>query len=259
MKAVVSSKHYGNENTLAPLVAQACVYSMPRDAASFNVDNVRVAKILGGSLSDSQVIHGLALLRASETTVHNVKGAKVAVFSCDLQADSSDTKGTVVFKTAEELINYTRSEEEMMGKFIKKVADAGVNVVFVGGSVSEIVTHFCQRYNIMLVKIMSKFDLRRVTKAVGATLLVRLDAPTPDEMGHAESVSTEEIASQKITIIRRNEEENRMATILIRGSTQSMLEDSERAIDDGVNTFKNITRDLKFLAGGGATEIHIAS
>ena len=50
-----------------------------------------------------------------------------------------------------------------------------------------------------------------------------------------------------------------MATILIRGSTNSMLEDSERAIDDGVNTFKNITRDSRFVAGGGATEIHIAS
>lgn len=50
-----------------------------------------------------------------------------------------------------------------------------------------------------------------------------------------------------------------MATILIRGSTNSMLDDSERAIDDGVNTFKNITRDIQFVAGGGATEIHIAS
>jgi T-complex protein 1 subunit theta len=50
-----------------------------------------------------------------------------------------------------------------------------------------------------------------------------------------------------------------MATILVRGSTNSMLEDSERAIDDGVNTFKNITRDSRFVAGGGATEIHIAA
>ena len=50
MKAVVSSKHYGNENTLAPLVAQACIYALPRESNSFNVDNVRVAKILGGSL-----------------------------------------------------------------------------------------------------------------------------------------------------------------------------------------------------------------
>lgn len=84
MKAVVSSKHYGNENTLAPLVAQACIHALPRDVKNFNVDNIRVAKILGGSLSDSVVVHGLALIRASETTVHHVKDAKVAVYSCDL-------------------------------------------------------------------------------------------------------------------------------------------------------------------------------
>lgn len=82
-----------------------------------------------------------------------------------------------------------------MGKFIQKVSDAGVNVIFCGGTLSEIVTHFCQRHGIMLVKIMSKFDLKRTAKAVGATLLVRHDAPTPDEMGHAESISTDEIAS----------------------------------------------------------------
>jgi|JI9StandDraft_1071089.scaffolds.fasta_scaffold111475_1 T-complex protein 1 subunit theta len=232
---------------------------MPADVKTFNVDNIRVAKVLGGSLSDSVVIHGLAILRGSETTVHHVTAAKVAVFNCDLAAESGDTKGTVVFKTADELINYTRSEEDTMEKFIKKCADAGVNVVFVGGSISDIAVHFCQKYNIMLLKIMSKFDLRRIAKAVGATLLVRHDSPTPDEMGHAESISTDEIASQKITIIKRNEDENRMATILIRGSTISMIEDSERAIDDGVNTFKNITRDARFVAGGGATEIYIAS
>jgi len=80
---------------------------MSRDTKTFNVDNVRVAKILGGSLNDSQVIHGLALIRASETTVHHVKDAKIAVYNCDLQAESGDTKGTVIFKNAEELINYT--------------------------------------------------------------------------------------------------------------------------------------------------------
>lgn len=208
MKAVVSSKHYGNESTLAPLVAQACIYAMSKDSKSFNVENVRVQKILGGSLSDSTLIHGLALLRPSETPVHHVVGAKVAVFNCDLAAESGDTKGTVVFKTAEELINYTRSEEDVMDKFIKKVSDAGVNCIFVSGSISDIALHYCQKYNLMVLKVLSKFEIRRIAKAVGATMLVRHDAPTPDEMGHAESISTEEIASQKVTIIRRNEDEN---------------------------------------------------
>jgi T-complex protein 1 subunit theta len=255
MKGVVASKHYGNENILAPLVAKACVYAMPKGSGD---SNVRPCKILGGSLADSEVVHGLALLRPSETSVHHVKEAKIAVYNCEMQADSGDTKGTVVFKTAEELINYTKGEEEAMEKFIKGIADSGVNVVFAAGTMSEIAVHYFEKYKIMTIKILSKFEIRRIAKAVGATLLVRHEAPTPDEMGSAQSVSTDEIASQKVTIIKRDDEANRLATIIIRGSTNTMLDDSERAIEDGVQTFKN-TKDKRFVAGAGATELHIAS
>ena len=259
MKAVVSSKHYGNENTLAPLIADACIHSMPDSNIPFNVENVRVAKVLGGSLNDSQVVKGLAILRPSETSVHHVDDAKIAVFNCELQADHGDTKGTVLFKSAEELIAYTKSEEEAMERFIKGVADAGVNVVIAGGTISDIAVHFLEKYKIMTLKILSKFELKRIAKAVGATCLVRHEAPTPDEMGHAQRVSTDEIASTNVTVISREEVDNKLSTIIIRGSTQSMLEDSERAVDDGVNTFKNMTRDTRFCAGAGATEVHLAS
>jgi T-complex protein 1 subunit theta len=56
-------------------------------------------------------------------------------------------------------------------------------------------------------------------------------------------VSVDEVGSTKVTIFRRDEDDNKIATILLRGSTHSMLDDSERAIDDGVNTIKSITRD----------------
>jgi len=48
-----------------------------------------------------------------------------------------------------------------------------------------------------------------------------------------------------------------MATIVLRGSTTSRLEDVERAVDDGVNTIKTLTKDPRMVAGSGATEIHI--
>jgi T-complex protein 1 subunit theta len=138
IKSVVASKHYGNEHILTPLIASAAIYAMPEESKEFNVENIRVTKILGGSLSDSEVIHGLCLVRGSETSVHRVTNARVAVFNSELQAESGDTKGTVLLTTAEELKNYTKGEEDLMEKFVKKLSDAEINVVVSGGSISEV-------------------------------------------------------------------------------------------------------------------------
>lgn len=232
---------------------------MPEEYKEFSVENVRVTKILGGSLSDSEVIHGLCVIRGSETTNHRVKDARVAVFSSPLEAESGDTKGTVLLKTADELANYTKGEEELMEKFVKKLHDAGINVVISGGSISEVCLHYMEKYKIMVLRIHSKFETKRIATALGGSILVRLDAPTPEEIGTASEVYTTEISSTQCTVFRRDEEDNRLATIVLRASTTNVLDDAERAIDDGVNTVKNITRNPAFCAGAGATEIHLAS
>jgi T-complex protein 1 subunit theta len=259
IKSVVAAKHYGNEDILVPLISQAAIYAMPGDAKEFSVENVRVTKILGGGLSDSKVIHGMCVIRGSETTCHKVADARVAVFNNPLEADSGDTKGTVLLKTAEELANYTRGEEECMERFVKKLADAKINVVISGGSISEVCLHYMEKYNIMLLRIHSKFEVKRIATTLGGSILVRLDAPTPEEVGTASEVYTSEISSTQCTIFKRDEEDNRIATIILRASTTNLLDDAERAIDDGVNTIKNMTKNPAFCAGGGATEIHLAS
>jgi len=208
---------------------------------------------------DTQVIRGHVLTRDAETTIKRVAKAKVAVFAAGIDIAKTETKDTVLIKTADELMNYTKSEEKHMEELIRKIAEAGVNVLVSGGAIGELAMHFIEKYKIMAVKTLSKFDLRRVAKACGAATLVRLGAPTPDEIGNCDLVAVDEIGSTRVTIFRNEHgERSGISTIVVRASTQNILDDIERAIDDGVNVYKGMVKDPRFVPGAAATEIELS-
>ena len=89
-----------DDNFLAPLIAEACILTCPKDPTLFNEENVRVAKMLGGSIYDSQVIKGMVVVRHIEGTVTKVENCKVAVFNCPIENIGAETKDTVLFKSA---------------------------------------------------------------------------------------------------------------------------------------------------------------
>jgi T-complex protein 1 subunit theta len=179
LESVIATKLYGYESFLAPLVFEACRYTYPeRNLKLFDVEHVRVAKILGSSITDSTLVHGLLVLRGSETSITHIKNAKIALFNCPIEAGQGETKGTVLLKNAQELLGYTKSEEASMEKFIASVADVGVNVVVAGGNISDVALHFFEKYRIMVIKILSKFELRRIAHGTGASMLVRY-VPSP--------------------------------------------------------------------------------
>jgi len=263
---VLSAKQYGSEDVLAPLVVDACLGTMGSSSSSgrpsVNPDSVRVSKILGSNVAESRVIRGFVALRGSESTVTSAADAKITIFGCGIEASGTEAKGTVLMKNADDLKGYNKSEEKRMEETIKAIADTGCKVVLSGGTVSEMALHFIERYGLMCLRCPSKFDLRRLCTASGATALVRLGPATPDEMGHCDSVRVEEVGGRKVTIFSQDEAGGdggcRLSTILLRASTSSTLADLERAIDDGVHAAKMACRDGRLVPGAGATEMELS-
>ncbi len=95
----------------------------------------------------------------------------------------------------------------------------------------------------MVIKVLSKFELKRLCKAMGATALTRLGEPTAEELGTADEIYVQEIGSQKVTVFKRETEDCKLSTVVLRGSTHNLLDDIERALDDGCNTFRQLIKN----------------
>mmetsp|Transcript_27562 Transcript_27562/g.39460 ORF Transcript_27562/g.39460 Transcript_27562/m.39460 type:complete len:565 (-) Transcript_27562:68-1762(-) len=266
IRPVVMAKQCGMEHVLTPLISQACRSVMHASAKSpskltLSPDAVRVTKILGGSASASTVLRGMVIPRPPETSFSCDKlvHAKIVVFGCGIEASATESKGTVLMKTAEDLRGYNKSEEVKMEEIIQGIKEAGVDVCVAGGSVSEMALHFLNKYKLLTIKIGSKWELRRLCRAVNATALVRMGPPMADEVGTCDSVYVKEIGGKQVTVFEQGAEKSHqecsVATVVLRSSTQSVLADLERAVEDGVHAAKMACEDGRVLPGAGATEM----
>ena len=72
-----------------------------------------------------------------------------------------------MLKNADELKNYNKSEERKMEEIIEGIAASGAKVVIANGSISELALHYLDKFGLMVLKIQSKFELRRICGALG--------------------------------------------------------------------------------------------
>ena len=143
-----------------------------------------------------------------------------------------------------------------------EIAASGVKVVIAGTSIGDLALHYLNRHHILVLKVLSKFELRRLCRVVNATPLARLGAPTPEEAGFVDVCECIEVGGDRVTVLRQEGgeggETSRTATVVLRGATQNHLDDLERAVDDGVGALKALLRDPRLVPGAGASELALA-
>lgn len=253
IETALCPKMPGYYKHFAKIVADACIKILPEDN-HFDLDHVRIVKIIGGGLTDSHLVGGMVVERPPFGTITSCENPKIACYNCPLEINGGETKGTVLIKNATDLLNFSKSEETLMERHIKSIADQGVNVLVVGGSISELASHYLEKYEIMAVRVMSKFDFMRIVKCLGAASIPQLGQPTQEELGYCKRIYVKEIGSEKVTVFEKDDVNVKLATIVVRGATKAILEDVARSISHGLNTFRVLLKNPIFINGAGATE-----
>ena len=67
----------------------------------------------------------------------------------------------------------------------------------------------------------------------------------------------EEIGSVRVIIVKNEQGGNLVSTVLLRESTDSILDDLEKALEDGVNNYKAMCRDSRILPRASTIEIEL--
>ena len=259
LRSVIASKQFGYDDLLEGLVAEAVKYVMPTKTANFNVDNIRVVKIMGSALPASKVVKGMVFPTKPEGVVQSARNAKVALYTAPFDISQTETKGTVLLHNAQEMLDFSKGEEQRMEKFVKELKDAEIGVVVCGSGLGSLALHYLNKFGILAFRVASKFDLQRLSRVTSSTLLPTLRVPEANEVGQIDVVDVEEIGGDRVTVFRQESSTSRTATIVLRGATLNFLDDVERAIDDGVAAVKSLAKGTTLVPGAGAAEMAIAT
>lgn len=255
IRTSIMSKQYGYEDDISRIVSEACISTCESNPKNFNVDNVRTIKIEGGGVSDMKCVKGIILQRGAEGIVQRAEKAKIAVFSGGIDFSKTESKDTFLITSPEQLEGFQKAQEDEMEKIVNDIAKSGAKVIVCNGTIGTLAMHYMNKIGLMVIKVSSKFDIVRISRAVGARPCVQMSAPQPEELGYCDEVYIDEIGGKKVCVFNQKESQSKLSTIIIRGATENILNDIERAVEDGVNTYKALVRDPRFLSGAGSFEI----
>uniref|UniRef100_K7G7F5 T-complex protein 1 subunit theta n=1 Tax=Pelodiscus sinensis TaxID=13735 RepID=K7G7F5_PELSI len=257
LHAAVGSKLFGYQDFLTGLVAQSCVAVLSPEG-TFNPDNVRLCKVPGGGVTDSCLLQGMVFCTEVESQSHQAEEARIAIYCCPFGLASTEAKGTVVFQGAAEMRAYSGTEEELLGRHVRAIAEEAAAVVVVGGRVDPLALHYADKLGLLVVRLSSRLELQRLCHTVGATPLTSLVPPPPGTMGYCQRVYLSEIGSTPVVVFRQDGTTCPVATLVLRGATDELLCNLEEAVKDGVNVYKALVSDRRLLPGAGATEMALA-
>ena len=224
-----------------------------------DLDMVKLEKKPGGSITDTTLIRGLVI---DKEVVHAdmpklVREAKIGLLNASMEIEKTEFDSKIHIESPDEMQAYLDQEEQMLRDMVSKVKDAGISVLLCQKGIDDMVQHFMAREGILAARRLKKSDIEALAKATGAKVVTSVDDLSEADAGYAATVEERKIGDEKMIFVEgcRNP---KAVSILIKGGTERIVDEAERSLHDALCVIRDVVREPKILAGGGAPEIEVA-
>ncbi|MFP4197330.1 MAG: thermosome subunit beta [Methanomassiliicoccales archaeon] len=261
MTAMTGKSVGGQREYLADLAVQA-VSSIAEERDGkyvVDVDNVKVEKKTGASIADTGVINGIVVdkERVHPRMPRSLKNAKIALLSSAMEVKKTEVDAKISIKDPESMAKFLDEEESSLKKMVDKVKAAGANVVMCQKGMDDLVQHFMAKEGIYALRRVKKSDMEKIAKATGANIVGNIDEIEESDLGYAEQVDQQKVGDEGMTFITGCDNP-KAVTMLIRGGTEHVIDEVERALHDALRVTGVTLEDGKALPGAGASEIELS-
>jgi thermosome len=261
MTSMASKLVAENRQQLAELSVDAIMHVAQKVGEEYraDLDDIMVEKKTGESVASTRLIKGLVL---SKEITHSdmpkrVQKANIVLLNSAIEIKKTQFDAKINIQDPKQIEAFQHEEEGMLRSMVEKISSAGTNVVICQKGIDDMAQHFLAKKGILAVKQAKESDMAKLAKATGGKLVTTLDNLTKDDLGHAELVEERKIGGDKMTFIEGCKNPHAVA-ILIRGGTQRIMDEAERSIHDALCVVRDVVKEPKVVAGGGAPEEEVA-
>ncbi len=219
-------------------------------------DDVMIKKQKGKSMDDAELIRGVVIdkKRVNEGMPRKVSKAKVALVAMPMEITKTQVKAKIKITDAEQITAFGEQEREALKKLADAVINSGANVLFCQKGIADAVQFFLAKHGVYAIEDVPENDLKYAARALHANIVNKPEDLTAKDLGIAETV--EEDSDVDITRISGCKNPKTI-TILLRGSSDYLLDELERAVVDGTRVVMDAIEDGTYVVGGGAVETEL--
>jgi len=230
-----------------------------RKGERIDTDMIKLEKKIGGSTADTQLIRGMVI---DKERVHpgmpkRVENAKIALINAPLEIEKTEIDAKIEITSPEQMKAFLDEEERMLREMVDKIKASGANVVFCQKGIDDLAQYYLAKAGILAVRRVKESDMKKLAQATGGKILTSLEEIREEDLGKAGLVEERKVANEEMIFVE-DCPNPKAVTILIRGGTEHVVDEAERAMNDAIRVVACTLEDGKYVPGGGAPEIEVA-